>query len=130
MTALDDPAAGYFRCSDRERAAFEAGIKLGALYHQFTGAPVSRASAPAMERAIERSVLVQPFVESVKVRINRKTLKRGKGRYGYRVLEGRMLDVSVMVRVGAAKVRSRLRHIPELDYPLMYVTGVTETWHR
>ncbi len=30
--------------SDREQAVFEAGIKLGALYHQWVGTPISRAS--------------------------------------------------------------------------------------
>ncbi|MFH0966806.1 MAG: dihydroneopterin aldolase family protein, partial [Methanobacteriota archaeon] len=39
--------------SDRERAAFEAGIKLGALYHQWVGTPVSRESANSLKLAME-----------------------------------------------------------------------------
>jgi hypothetical protein len=32
-----DVADSYFSCTDSERAAFEAGIKLGTVYHQFVG---------------------------------------------------------------------------------------------
>ncbi|MCI2413518.1 MAG: dihydroneopterin aldolase, partial [Cuniculiplasma sp.] len=32
-----DEAASYFHCTDRERAIFEAGIKLGSIYHQYVG---------------------------------------------------------------------------------------------
>ena len=48
--------------SDREQVVFEAGIKLGALYHQWVGTPISRASAGSVEAAIERAVILQPFV--------------------------------------------------------------------
>ena len=42
--------------TNREIAAFEAGIKLGALYHQFVGSPVSPKTADSLERAIEESI--------------------------------------------------------------------------
>ena len=38
----------------RDNALFEAGIKLGALYHQFVGAPVNHDTADSLEQAIER----------------------------------------------------------------------------
>ena len=31
--------------TERDRAIFEAGIKLGALYHQWVGTPISKKSA-------------------------------------------------------------------------------------
>ena len=35
--------------NERERAGFEAGIKLGALYHQWVGTPISQDSAESLE---------------------------------------------------------------------------------
>ena len=60
--------------TNREIAAFEAGIKLGALYHQFVGSPVSPKTADSLERAIEESISLQPYVRSVDVRIDRRML--------------------------------------------------------
>ncbi|MEE9268050.1 MAG: dihydroneopterin aldolase family protein, partial [Thermoplasmata archaeon] len=42
---MEDPTADYFECTDAERAAFEAGIKLGSIFHQYVGAPVSPENA-------------------------------------------------------------------------------------
>ncbi|MDD1753617.1 MAG: dihydroneopterin aldolase family protein, partial [Methanotrichaceae archaeon] len=42
-------SGGDFIKTNREIAAFEAGIKLGALYHQFVGVPVSAGTAPTLE---------------------------------------------------------------------------------
>ena len=77
--------------TDRERAAFEAGIKLGALYHQWVGTPVSPATADLLEQAIERSVALQPAVESVRVHLNRSLMSLNS--FGYSELGGMMFDV-------------------------------------
>lgn len=121
-----DKGAKYFQCTDRERALFEAGIKLGTIYHQFVGTPVSKANAEAVERAIEESARIQPFVEDVKVHIDRAALKEKKGPYDYYTLTGVMMQVYIRVRYGRAVVEAEMRRIRELSYPLMYVTGVTE----
>jgi len=60
----EELAANYFNCSERERAVFEAGIKLGTIYHQFVGTPVAAANVEILERAIEDGVRVQPFVKA------------------------------------------------------------------
>ena len=44
------------------QAAFEAGIKLGALYHQFIGSPVSRDSADSLERGMSEAMGVRVCV--------------------------------------------------------------------
>lgn len=41
MEGRDEMAAGRFACTERERALFEAGIKMGTIYHQFVGTPVN-----------------------------------------------------------------------------------------
>jgi hypothetical protein len=101
--------------SDREQAVFECGIKLGSIFHQFVGTPVSARSKKSLEKAIEEAVKNQPFVESVRVKINLR--KRG-----YVSLEGKMLDASVVVRFKSARCKCRLKYIK--DYPLMYIEEV------
>src|SRR5256885_13992937 len=71
----DDPTRAYFAGTDRDRAAFEAGIKLGSIAHQYVGAPLTEASAPSLERAIEGATRGQPLVERVRVRIDRQRME-------------------------------------------------------
>ncbi len=123
---MKDPAAGYFNCSDSERAAFEAGIKLGALYHQFVGMPMDPENVEDVEKAIEDSIRAQPFVADVKVHIRRDMIKRGRNIYKYCTLHGEMLDVRLVVRYGRSETVCRLRYVEDLKYPLMYVEAIRE----
>ncbi|MCI4346396.1 MAG: dihydroneopterin aldolase family protein [Thermoplasmata archaeon] len=108
--------------SPRERLLFEAGIKLGGVFHQYLGIPVTSRTAPALARAIEAAVGLQPFVERVRVRIDVSRGGRpGKGRYAYRYLVPEMLTVTLRVREGDHAVAARLEYRPELRYPLMRV---------
>lgn len=114
----------YFDCSDSERAAFEAGIKLGTVYHQFVGVPVSAENARTLEKAIEAGSRVQPFVEDVKVRIDRSRLKNKAGQYDYVSLTGEMLDVALTVNYKGTRVEAGMRFVEEMNYPLMFVKSV------
>ncbi|MFP4632930.1 MAG: dihydroneopterin aldolase family protein [Halobacteriales archaeon] len=105
--------------SDSERACFEAGIKLGALYHQFVGAPFDRDSRESLRRAIEKSVESQRYVVDARVEIDEPEFNR----YGYAELEGTMLDVSLDVEVGDAVVTASLAE--DDGYPSMQVDGVS-----
>ena len=107
--------------SDRERALFELGIKLGALYHQYIGAPINMETLGSLEHAIEMSVSVQPYVLSAKVLIDRNRVQDKLNKLGYCELEGRMLDVRIEVQYGSAKAAGIIRYDEELDYPLMSV---------
>jgi len=118
-----DPTSRYFAGTDRDRAAFEAGIKLGSMLHQFMGVPLTRTNATSLEQAIEATVRVQPLVEDVKVRIDRKRL-RLRGPYRYGILTEDLLHVDVTVRVGTSKAVGVLRYVPKLDYPLMYLKDI------
>jgi hypothetical protein len=101
----------------RELAAFEAGIKLGALYHQFVGAPVSKATAQSLELAISESISLQPYVQKVSVSIDRKMLE--KNVFGYSELQGRMILAEVEISYQGEVVRARLEYDREKEYPLM-----------
>jgi hypothetical protein len=103
--------------TERDRAIFEAGIKLGALYHQWVGTPISKTSAGSIESAIEKAVILQPFVEQIMVRIDRTLMTQNI--FGYSELSGLMFDVEIVTRVGFTYCRARLA--PENGYPLMQV---------
>src|SRR6267143_6297005 len=118
-----DPTVHYFAGTDRDRAAFEAGIKLGSILHQYIGTPVTKRTAGGLERTIEAATRVQPLVERVRVRIDRNRL-RIRGPYEYGVLTEDVLDVEVTVRVGRSRAVGALRYVPELDYPLMYLKQI------
>jgi hypothetical protein len=109
--------------NDKERAIFEAGIKLGALYHQWVGTPVSRESAASMESAIEKSVILQPYVEEISVCLDRDLML--PNRFGYSELAGLMFDVEIVTRIRFAYCRARLS--PFDGYPLMQVVECRET---
>jgi hypothetical protein len=101
----------------REIAAFEAGIKLGALYHQFVGAPVNKETAQSLELAISESISLQPYVEKALVSIDRKMLEENV--FGYGELQGKMIQAEVEISYQGEKVRARLEYDRERDYPLM-----------
>ncbi len=117
-------ANSYFACTDPERAAFEAGIKLGTIYHQFVGVPLSGSNVETLEKAIEAGCLVQPFVERVSVKIDRSKLRQKHGQYDYVALTGDMLDVSLVVRYGDYRAKARMKLVKEIDYPLMYIEKI------
>jgi len=103
--------------TDRELAIFEAAIKLGALYHQWVGTPVSRASAESLEKAIEKSVILQPYVEEISVRLDRSLMTPND--YGYSEVRDLMFHVEIVTRVGLAYCLARLS--PKDDYPYMEI---------
>jgi len=115
------------RLTRRETLLFEAGIKLGGVFHQYLGIPVSERTAPSLARAIEAAVGLQPFVRRVTVAIHPKRGgPLGRGRFAYRYLTAEMLDVRVELVDGRTGVEARLQHRPDLRYPLMKVVRVND----
>ena len=122
MKDREKNAADMFACSVRERAMFEAGIKMGTIYHQFVGVPVDLSSVEILERSIEQGVLVQPYVDSVTVRIDRSYFREKTDEYGYMSLTGNMLDVKLTIRIDDVSVTAEMRYMKDLNYPLMYIS--------
>jgi hypothetical protein len=115
------------KATDRDNALFEAGIKLGALYHQFTGSPVNLDTASSLEQAIQESISVQPYVEEISVKIDRDMLKsKLNNEFGYFELQGPMFKVKITVRYGSSKVKVGMEYDPELNYPLMKILEIEE----
>ncbi len=116
---MEDPASKFFSCTNKERAIFEAGIKLGSIYHQYTGIPINESNVDLLEKAIERAVKVQPFVEDVKILIDRHKVGKNQSSYKYKTLTGDMLDVSVKINYGGSVVEGNMHFVEEMEYPLM-----------
>lgn len=108
--------------SDRERAAFEAGIKLGALYHQWVGTPVSRESADSLEKAIENAHIQQPYVTELSVSLDKDIMVPNS--FGYSELSGLMLDIEITIRVNQASCHASLSR--EGEYPMMRIERIDE----
>ena len=113
-----------FACTERERCIFETGIKLATIYHQYVGTPFNMGSVESLEEAISRSIEVQPYVVSAKVRIDRSQIPKEVDEYSYLSLTGEMIDAVVKVSMGSTIVTAEMRYDSELRYPLMYVSKI------
>jgi dihydroneopterin aldolase len=115
----------YFsKISKRERAIFEGAITMGALFHQFIGTPVSINTVESLERSIQTAMELQPCINKVEVKISRELLKKIQNEFDYVSLTGEMMDVTVVSDYCDKRAVIRLKYIPELNYPLMYVEEV------
>jgi hypothetical protein len=108
--------------SDQDLAVFEAGIKLGALYHQWVGTPVSKDSATSLETAIKEAHIQQPFVENISVILDKELMNPNM--FGYSELSGLMFSVSLKTRVNKAACTVQLS--PEDGYPMMRIIDINE----
>ena len=118
---MTDSTTDSTRPTAAQTACFEAGIKFGALYHQFAGTPVSPASAASLERAIEDAIENQPHCESVSVAILTDELDAAID-HGYTELTGRFMAVELVVEYEANRVTARMAM--EDGYPRMRVESV------
>ncbi|MCE8422968.1 MAG: dihydroneopterin aldolase family protein [Candidatus Methanoperedens sp.] len=113
--------------NERDIAVFEAGIKLGALYHQFIGTPINTDTIDDLSRSIEESILLQPFVRSISVLIDQEMVeKRQNPKFKYCELEGRMLHVSLQILYKNTIAQAELGYDEEQDYPLMRIQKIEE----
>ncbi|NWG09319.1 MAG: DHNA family protein [Nitrososphaerales archaeon] len=131
MKSVEDVVKKYFDRSvtDRERAIFEGAVALGAIYHQFLGIPVCKDEGiiRTLEETISKTMKLQPYRESVEVKINADEIKGEKSHaYDYETLKGRHLDVKVRTKFGNTRAIVRMRHIPEIEFTLMYIEKMEE----
>ncbi len=91
------------------------------MYHQYVGAPLDLNTIPTLEKAIQESIGVQPYVEHVIIKINKDMVSSKLNKFGYTELEGKMLDVELVVSYGSAKVLVKMQYDEDADYPLMFI---------
>jgi len=113
--------------SKRERACFETGIKLGALYHILCGIPVSSDIniIESIEKGIEAAISCQPYVKSIKIDLNRnKIIGDKKGEFDYDEITGKVIRAELIIEYDAIIVEAKVDWIEELQYPLMYINNI------
>ena len=127
MSSHIDVDKEYFsNISHRERAIFEGGISMGALFHQFVGTPVSVETVELLEKSIESSFKLQPCISDVEVIIDRQKLEELNNEFDYISLDGNMLDVKIHVKYEEVNAIIRIEYVEKLNYPLMYVERITK----
>lgn len=115
--------------SNRERATFEVGIKLGALYHLLSGVPISsdRKVIELIEKGFEASISCQPFVKSVKLNILKDKIEGNKStEFDYDEISGDKIKAEVVIEYKSVKVVARIEWIENLEYPLMFIEKIEE----
>ncbi len=114
--------------TDRDRAIFEGAITLGAAYHQFVGTPISKHVnlVSMLEKAIEKTMSIQPYIEKVEVKIDLSKVKEASHSYDYSEVGGRNLLVKLVSKYGKTRVYMRMSFISELDFPLMFIEKIEE----
>ena len=116
----------FSNITSRERAIFEGAITMGALFHQFVGAPISMDTVDSLEKAMKESLELQPAIEKVEARINREKLEEAMTGFDYTALNGDMLDVKIYSKVDDVLAVVRIKFIEELNYPLMFIEDIIE----
>ncbi len=115
--------------TERERACFEAGIKLGALYHILCGIPISRDQKviSSIEKGIEASLKCQPFIKKVEVNLDRDNIKGEKSNeFDYDEITGKIIRAKVIVQFEQVEITARIDWVKDLEYPLMFIEKIIE----
>jgi len=115
--------------SKRERACFEAGIKLGALYHILCGIPVSSDEnvINSLEKGIEAAISCQPYVKSVKIILDRdKILGNKSTEFDYDEITGKMIEAEIIIEYESVFLTAKVKWIEEMEYPLMFIEKIHE----
>ena len=115
--------------SDGERASFEIGIKLGALYHIICGMPISSNSSviDAIEKGIEASISCQPYVKSVKLNIDRSQIQGDKSsEFEYDEISGKNIKAKIVLEFKSVEIIAKVEWIEELKYPLMFIEKISK----
>ncbi len=113
--------------SKRERACFETGIKLGALYHILCGIPIRSEESiiKAIERGFEAAISCQPYVKSIKLNLNRQELKGNKTTpFDYDEVTGRIIRAELILNYDDIEILAKIDWIEEMGYPLMYIEKI------
>jgi hypothetical protein len=113
--------------TEGERACFEAGIKLGALYHILCGIPIQNNDIiiNSIEKGIESAILCQPYVKSVKINLDREKIQGKKeSEFDYDEITGKIIKAEVNIKYESVNIIAKVEWIDNLEYPLMYIEKI------
>jgi len=114
--------------SNRERACFETGIKLGALYHIMSGIPIKSDDKiiSSIEKGIEAAISCQPYVESVTIILDKDKIQGNKNApFNYDEISGKIIRAELIIRYEDVEVLAKVDWIEELQYPLMFIEKIS-----
>jgi hypothetical protein len=115
--------------SNRERACFETGIKLGALYHILSGIPISSNESiiKSIEKGIESSISCQPYVKSIKINLDRNKIIGDKStQFDYDEVTGKIIRAEIIIKFESIEVLAKIDWAEDLQYPLMFIEKIKE----
>jgi hypothetical protein len=115
--------------TERERACFETGIKLGALYHILCGIPIQKNEKiiKSIEEGVESAISCQPYVKSVKISLDRdKILGNKKSVFDYDEITGKIIQAEVNIEYESIVIVAKVKWIEELEYPLMFIEKIQQ----
>jgi hypothetical protein len=113
----------------RERASFETGIKLGALYHILCGIPISSDEKiiKSIEKGIEAAISCQPYVKSVKIELIKDKIVGNKSTpFDYDEITGKIIQAELLINYEDIEVLAKIDWIEEMQYPLMYIEKISQ----
>ena len=113
----------------RERACFETGIKLGALYHILCGIPISsdEKTVKSIENGIEAAISCQPFVKNIKIQLNKdKIVGNQSTPFDYDEITGKIIRAEVLIEFESVEIAAKLDWVDDLQYPLMFIKSIKE----
>ncbi|MFX1456984.1 MAG: dihydroneopterin aldolase family protein [Promethearchaeota archaeon] len=115
--------------TNRERACFETGIKLGALYHIMSGIPVNSndKTISSIEKGIEAAISCQPYVESVIIILDKDKIVGNKySPFDYDEITGKIIRAELILKYEDIEILAKIDWIEELQYPLMFIEKISE----
>jgi hypothetical protein len=127
MSVPDDKIYFSPDLSKRERACFETGIKLGALYHILSGIPIQNDEKiiKSIEKGFESAISCQPYVKSVKISLNReKILGDKESEFDYDEITGKIIQAEVNIEYESIIVIAKVKWVEKLAYPLMFIEKI------
>ncbi len=113
--------------SIRERACFESGIKLGALYHILCGIPIqsNESIIQSIEKGIEAAISCQPFVRSVKINLDREKISGEKStEFDYDEISGKIIRVELIIQYESIEIVAKIDWVENMQYPLMFIEKI------
>lgn len=125
-------AQKYFHSdtTSRDRAMFELGIKLGALFHQFIGTPIKneKKQINLLARGIEAAIGSQPYVSHVQVQLipKQSVEKPDLTEYDYIAISEKNLIATIELVYEMWKITGKIEWIDDLNYPLMFIHDIVK----
>lgn len=113
--------------TDRERACFESGIKIGALYHILCGVPISNDEniLKNIEKGIESSISCQPFVKSVKINLDRRKILGDKSnQFDYDEITGKIIRAELIIEYESVEILAKVEWVENMQFPLMFIEKI------